>query len=148
MTTTTKIDHSTFIISFERQFAAPREDVFEAWTDPAQMKEWWDPTGVPLTECTIDLRPGGAFRFVGASDHAPPFSGVYRVVEPPAHLAFDAMGAAGHVHLSTVGDATHMTVTIRCASAEHLEQFVRLGVADGTDRTLDNLVAFIARQQR
>ena len=40
-----------------------------------------------------------------------------------------------------------MTVTIRCASAEHLAQFVKLGVDAGTDRTLDNLVAFIANKR-
>lgn len=40
-----------------------------------------------------------------------------------------------------------MTVTIRCASAEHLEQFVKLGADVGTDRTFDNLVEYVANKR-
>jgi uncharacterized protein YndB with AHSA1/START domain len=122
--------------------------VFDAWTDPARIKQWWDPTGTPLADCAIDLRPGGSFRFTMASDHAPPFAGVYNVIEKPAQLVFEAMGAVGTVKLDTEASTTRMTVTIRCASAEHLEQFVKLGVQDGTDRTFDNLVAHVARTRK
>lgn len=144
----TTIDRTTFTITFKRAFAAPREDVFDAWTDPERVKQWWDPTGTPLADCSIDLRPGGAFRFVNESGHGPPFAGVYSVVERPAQLVFDAMGALGTVHLESEGSTTHMTVTIRCPSSEHLEQFVKLGVASGTDRTLDNLVTHVARSRK
>lgn len=141
----TTIDRTTHTITFRRSFAAPPEEVFAAWTEPERIEQWWDPSGTPLAECTVDLRPGGAFRFVNASGHAPPFSGVYRVIERPAQLVFDAMGALGTVRLEASEGATRMTVTIRCSSAEHLEQFVKLGVAEGTDRTLDNLVAYVRK---
>ncbi len=143
----TTIDRATFTITFQRKFATPREDVFDAWTIPEQLAAWWDPTGAPLSECAIDLRPGGAFKFVNqGSAHSPPFAGVYRVIERPSLLAFDAMGAVGTVRLEGDRGTTHMTVTIRCASAEHLEQLVKLGVDAGTDRTLDNLVAHVAKK--
>ncbi len=143
----TQIDRTTFTITFQRTFAAPREDVFNAWTEPDQVSLWWDPSGTPLTECAIDLRPGGAFKFVNRDGgHSPPFAGVYRVVEPPALLVFDALGSVGTVKLEAKSGATHMIVTIRCASAEHLEQFVKLGIVVGTDRTLDNLVAHVTKQ--
>ena len=154
MTTTnamkTTIDRETFTITFRRSFAASREDVFDAWTDPESIEQWWDPTGTPLAECAVDLRVGGQFRFVNASHHGPPFAGTYREIERPNRLVFDAMGALGTVRLEAEGGAekTQMTVTIRCASAEHLETFVKLGVADGTDKTLDNLVAHVTRGQR
>lgn len=80
----TTIDHETFTITFRRSFDASREHVFDAWTDPERIKQWWDPTGTPLAECAVDLRPGGSFRFVNASGHAPPFAGVYSDVERPA----------------------------------------------------------------
>jgi uncharacterized protein YndB with AHSA1/START domain len=145
--TKTSIDRSTFTITFQRTFTAPREDVFDAWTQPEQIAEWWDPTGAPLSECAIDLRPGGAFKLVNrGSAHSPPFAGVYRVIERPSLLVFDALGSVGTVRLEGVRGKTKMTVTIRCASAEHLEQFVKLGVDVGTDRTLDNLVAYIAKK--
>jgi uncharacterized protein YndB with AHSA1/START domain len=146
--TKTTIDRDTFTITFKRTFAASREDVFDAWTDPDQVKKWWDPTGTPLADCAIDLRPGGAFRFAMASEHAPPFSGVYRQVERPARLVFDAMGAVGTVGLEAGAGTTRMVVTIRCPSAGHLEQFLKLGVDVGTDRTLDNLVAHVDQRRK
>lgn len=139
------VDRDTSTLTFRRTFDAPREAVFEAWTRPEQVQVWWDPTGAPLVECTIDLREGGAFRFVNQG-HSPPFEGVYRVVERPAELVFEAMGALGTVRLELASGATRMTVTIRCASAEHLAQFLAHGVDTGTVRTLDNLGAFVARR--
>lgn len=140
--TTTMIDRATFTIRFEREFRAPPEAVFDAWTLPAEVTGWWDPTGAPLVACTIDLRPGGAFAFV-SSGHAPPFAGTYREVARPTKLVFDAMGALGTVLLEGGADATHMVVTIACASAEHFAQFLALGVDQGTAITLDNLVAHV-----
>ncbi|MBK7078578.1 MAG: SRPBCC domain-containing protein [Myxococcales bacterium] len=140
--TGTTIDHQTFTITFERTFVAPPEDVFDAWTQPAHLTRWWDPTGTPLASCRVDLRPGGAFEFVNQA-HSPPFAGTYRVIERPARLEFDALGAAGTVSLTARDGATHMRVTIRCASAEHLAQFLQHGVDVGTAKTLDNLVAHL-----
>ncbi|MFO0663909.1 MAG: SRPBCC domain-containing protein [Polyangiaceae bacterium] len=142
----TVLDRETSTITFRRTFVASREDVFDAWTDPEQLKLWWDPTGTPLSECTVDLRPGGTFRFVNASSHAPPFSGVYKVIERPSELAFDAMGAYGTVRLEADGQHTRMTVTIRCATPEAFDHFVTLGIDTGTDQTLDNLVAHVTRK--
>jgi len=142
--TQTRIDRATHTITFERTVTAPREQVFAAWTEPEHLKHWWDPTGAPLAACTVDLRPGGAFSFTNRdSAHGPPFTGVYVTIERPARLVFEAMGAVGTVQLAAAGDATRMTVSIRCASAEHLDMFVRIGVADGTARTLDNLGRYL-----
>ncbi len=142
----TTIDRETNTITFQRRLAAPREDVFDAWTRPDEISRWWDPSGAKLTRCEIDLRPGGTFTFVNAGNaHSPPFTGTYRVIDAPAQLVFDAMGAVGTVTLASEKSGTHMTVTIRCASAEHLEMFLKLGVHEGTDRTFDNLVAYMAK---
>lgn len=137
------IDQETFTLTFERKLAAPREDVFDAWTRPERISDWWDPTGHRLISCDIDLRVGGAFRFVN-DGHGPPFEGQYVVIDRPARLVFEAMGSVGTVTLESQGAGTRMHVTIRCASKEHLAHFVQLGVADGTDRTLDNLVRYVA----
>lgn len=141
----TNIDRATFTVSFQRTLRASPEDVFDAWTHPAEVAEWWDPTGAKLVECTIDLRPGGSFTFVNEG-HSPPFSGVYRTVERPSRLVFEALGAVGTVLIESAGDTTHMHVSIRCASAEHLEKFVELGVDVNTAKTLDNLVAHVKKR--
>lgn len=137
------IDEATFTLTFERKLAAPREDVFDAWTRPERVSDWWDPTGHRLVGCEIDLRVGGSFRFVN-DGHAPPFEGSYVIIERPGRLVFEAMGSVGTVVLDSVGGGTRMHVSIRCASKEHLAHFVSLGVAAGTDRTLDNLVRHVA----
>lgn len=138
------VDRDTNAIVLTRTFAAPREQVFEAWTRPEHVACWWDPAGRPLAECEIDLRPGGAFRFV--NQHAPAaqqFAGVYREIAPPDYLVFEAMGAVGRVILEEVGGKTHLTMRIECGSAALLEQYLKMGIDAGTAKTLDNLVAYI-----
>jgi uncharacterized protein YndB with AHSA1/START domain len=141
-----EVDRAALTITLRRTFVAPREQVFEAWTQAEHVACWWDPTGTRLVECEIDLRPGGSFKFVNAN-HGPPFSGTYREIAPPARLVFDAMGAVGTVHLEDVRGETFMTVTIKCGSPGHFEQFLQLGVDEGTARTLDNLVAYVGAMQ-
>lgn len=140
------VDHKTHTLTFKRRMAATCEQIFEAWTNVEHMKQWWDPTGVPLAECTIDLRLGGTFRFVNQSHHGPPFVGAYREIDRPHRLVFEAMGALGTVLLVEQNGGSHMTVTIQCGSDEHFNMFVKLGVADGTARTLDNLVEHMQRK--
>ena len=138
------VDRDARTILLTRTFAAPRAQVFDAWTRPEHVACWWDPAGARLTECEIDLRPGGAFRFVNqGSPHAPPFSGIYREIAPPERLVFEAMGAIGTVVLKDVGSKTLLTVTIACGSAAQLDQLVKMGVDVGTSQTLDNLVLYV-----
>jgi uncharacterized protein YndB with AHSA1/START domain len=137
-----EIDTTTHTIRLRRSITAPIDKVFEAWTTAAIVARWWDPDGVPLRECDIDLRVGGAFRFVnqGHEDgHA--FAGTYREIAPPDRLVFDALGAEGRVDFVERNGRTDMTVAIVCASADHLQQFLTLGIATDTGRTLDQLVA-------
>jgi len=139
-----ELDRKRHALRFERQLGATPETAFRAWTEPAQVACWWDATGERLAECAIDLRVGGAFRFTNAQHRDRPFIGTYVEIAPPERLVFEAMGATGTVTLTPAGNGTHMIVEIRCASAEHLEQFVAMGVAAGTSQTLDNLAALLA----
>ena len=47
-----------------RVFDAPRELVWEAWTDPRHLARWWGPDGFTTTTSAFDMRPGGVWRFV------------------------------------------------------------------------------------
>lgn len=142
-----EIDRKTHVIVLTRVFAASREQVFAAWTQPEHVKCWWDPTGAPLAECEIDLRPGGAFRFVTRNARHP-FAGVYREISPPDRLVFEAMESTGRVILETVGGKTRLTVKIECGTAARLEEYLKMGVGDGTARTIDNLVAYVREHIR
>ena len=137
------IDRASRTIRLTRDFDASRAEIFEAWTKPEHVSCWWDPTGEPLAACEIDLRPGGAFKFVIRSNPNMPFAGVYRQIAPPDRLAFEAMGSTGRVMLREAEGKTHMLVEIECRSDEQFEQFLKMGVNVGTGRTLDNLVAYM-----
>lgn len=75
-------------------FDAPRDKVFEAWTDPNQFSQWWGPKGfsAPLDKVSLDVRPGGEWRAPIVSDDDSsveiPFSGTYKVIDKPNKLAF------------------------------------------------------------
>jgi uncharacterized protein YndB with AHSA1/START domain len=142
------IDHAAHCIRLERRFKASPAQVFEAWTKPEHVTCWWDPGRQPLAVCEIDLRPGGAFTFVPQGQSHSPFSGVYREIVPCKRLTFEALGAIGRVLLEEDGRGTRLTVEIQCHSAEHLQQFLQVGVDEGTGRTLDNLVTYVGAQTR
>jgi len=140
------IDRANFTIRFERRLGAAPAAVFDAWTKPEEISLWWDPEGRPLLRCEIDLRVGGRFAFATRSHPEMPFTGSYQEIQPPGRLVFDGLGATGTVLIVGEGAGTRLTVLIRCASAEHFEQFLKIGVAKGTAQTLDNLVAFTGRR--
>jgi uncharacterized protein YndB with AHSA1/START domain len=141
------IDRETLSFHFERLLDASEAEAFDAWTTPDQLAAWWDPTGAPLAACEIDLRVGGAFTLQNAG-HAPPFRGVYTVLERPTTLAFEAMGTVGTVRFVAERHQTRMTVVIKSPSREHFETFTRLGIYEGTQRTFDNLVARFSSKKR
>lgn len=141
-----EIDHTTHTIRFVRSFDAPAELVFEAWTRAEHLRCWWDAAGGLLAVCEVDLRPGGTFRFVSGAHPDMPFTGVYLEIAPPDRLTFEALDSTGRVLFTSSGGKTRMTVEIACRSAEQLEQFLKMGVDAGTSQTLDNLVAYVARQ--
>lgn len=138
-------------IVITRTFEAPRTVVFEAWTTAEHVAHWWDPSGAPLTVCEIDLRPNGAFRFVhgGPDGLAYSFAGVYREVVAPARLVFATRNAptgpdsVGTLVFSEHAGKTTVTMTIECESMADRDAMLKMGVAVGITRTLDNLDGYL-----
>lgn len=73
-----------------RTFDAPRERVWEAWTDPEQIAQWWGPAGFTVPNCELDVRPGGAFSIdMQAPDGTIyPDEGEFHEVDEPERLVF------------------------------------------------------------
>ena len=95
-----------------RIFDAPRDVVFQAWTEPGRVARWWGPQGFVTTYCDMDIRPGGGFRVCMRSPEGAEHwkQGVYREVVEPERLVFtfaweDAEGKPGHQTLVTVSFA-------------------------------------------
>ena len=136
-TVTTPSDREIVIT---RSFAAPRRVVFDAWTKPEHVAQWWDPNRTPLAICEIDLRPNGAFRFVhqGPLGSAHPFTGIYREIEPPQRLVFTTNSPSGAREASSPVRKS-LTMTIACQSKVDRDALLKMRVDVGTIRTLDNL---------
>jgi uncharacterized protein YndB with AHSA1/START domain len=137
-----------------RTFDAPREDVFEAWTTPEQVALWWDPTGAPLAVCEIDLRPGGAFRWINRGEIGAkhPFAGIYREIAPPQRLVFDVRISPqspqqrGTLVFAKAGGKTTLTMTIECESVALRDAMLSMRIDAGTARTLENLATHLRRR--
>jgi uncharacterized protein YndB with AHSA1/START domain len=78
------------VIQVRRTFAAPRERVFRAWTEPVALQHWLSPAGCATSLAQVDLRVGGGYRIGMQYPGQPVFyvSGVYREVRPPERLVF------------------------------------------------------------
>jgi uncharacterized protein YndB with AHSA1/START domain len=92
-----------------RTLDAPRALVFRAWTDPEHLARWWGPRGFTTPSCTMDVRPGGAWRIcMRAPDGVDHWvQGVYREVVEPERLVTswaweEADGSPGRETLLTV----------------------------------------------
>jgi len=142
-------------VVYTRVFAAPRDLVFEASTRPEHVKKWWGPRGFTVTVCEIDLRPGGAYRFVqsGPDGNEYPFKGVYREVVPPEQLVytqiFDVPGLSDHELLVSVtfnehDGATLLTGRLLFESVEDRVAAMETGMAQGMAETLDRLEEHLA----
>ncbi len=73
-----------------RHFNFPPEDVYAAWVDPEQLREWFaNGEDLVVEEASLDVRPGGEFRIrlYDGEDHMCAF-GTYQRVEPPNLLQF------------------------------------------------------------
>jgi DNA-binding transcriptional ArsR family regulator len=87
-------------IAITRVFDAPRELVWEAWTNPKQVAQWWGPNGFTTPVCELDLRPGGAIRIDmrGHDGTVYPMTGIYRENVEPERLVLtsEALDKDGH----------------------------------------------------
>ncbi len=136
-----------------RVFDAPRPLVFKAWTEPEHLVRWWGPQGFTTPSCTMDVRPGGAFRLCMRSpegtDHW--LRGVYREVVEPERLVCtwaweDAEGRPGHETVLTVtfaeqGAKTQLTLhqaVFESVTARDAHQ-------EGWTSALDRLAEFLAQ---
>jgi uncharacterized protein YndB with AHSA1/START domain len=137
-----------------RLIDAPRELVFQAWTDPRHLAQWWGPQHVTNAVCEVDPRPGGAIRIDmrGPDGVIYPMKGVFREVVAPERLVFtstaveDAAGNPQLEGLATVTFAEHegktlLTVHNLILKAGPGAADALAGMDEGWNQSLDRLVA-------
>jgi len=140
-------------IVITRLFDAPRDLVFQAWTDPQHVDSWWGPTGFRTTTHEIDIRPGGLWRF---TMHGPdgidyPNKIVYLEITKPALLVYDhgddgQRGFHVTVTFEEQGNKTRLTMRSLFATAEEREMVVtKYHAIEGGNQTLDRFAQHLEK---
>lgn len=140
-----------------RVFDAPRRLVFEAFTTPALLKRWLEAPGRSMEVCNIDLRVGGAYRFVwrGPGQRDVGMYGTYRELAPPECIATTEAWEdwdAGESQVRTVfterDGKTTMTSTITFPSRDVRDAVLKSGLARGAGENYDRLAHMLESMAR
>jgi uncharacterized protein YndB with AHSA1/START domain len=141
---------------FERTFDAPRERVWEAFTDPKLIPLWWGQHGTITTVEEMDVRPGGKWRYVNSAPDREDvtFYGEYLEVTPPEGYKWtfmfdlDGVGPTGGPEtfiLEEVDGKTKVTSIGHMGSAEAIETALATGMVGGAIETWDRLEALLKK---
>jgi uncharacterized protein YndB with AHSA1/START domain len=137
-------------ILIEREFDAPKELVWKAFTTPELVQRWWHARRGEMKVAEIDLRPGGSWRYAmttheGGFEVA--FHGEYREVVPHERIVSTevyegAPGAGPAVNTLTLEERdgrTRLTILVEHASKADRDAHVASGMEDGLQDALDLL---------
>ncbi len=131
-----------------REFDAPKELVWKAWTTPELVKQWWHANRGEVTVAEIDLRVGGTWRsvMVTADGFEVAFHGEYREIEPYDRLvsteAFEGIpnpdenATVNTMTLDEDNGRTTVTILIQCPSREVRDAMIDSGMEAGMQDAL------------
>jgi uncharacterized protein YndB with AHSA1/START domain len=155
MTAAGQYGERTVVIS--RVLDAPRALVWQAWTDPAMLAQWFGPKGFTNPVCELDARVGGALRIVmRALDGAEyPMEGVFREVVPPARLVFSKIAVDKDGNRLLEGETsvtfaehdgkTTLTLTTHAVGLVPIAQQMLAGMEAGWTQSIDKLEMLVTR---
>jgi uncharacterized protein YndB with AHSA1/START domain len=137
-------------VTITRVYDAPARLLFEAYSKPEHIKQWFGPKGWPVTLCEMDFRVGGRFRFAmtGLSGKQnTPFGGEYLEIVPNKKIVYDngfETKGAGRMVVTVTFDETgagKTTLTIHTLfqSIAMRNSHVSRGFEQGTNSGLDQL---------
>jgi uncharacterized protein YndB with AHSA1/START domain len=144
-------------IVITRVFDAPRELVWEAWTDPKHVVNWWGPRGFTTTIEKMDVRPSGVWKHVmhGPDGTDYPNSSVFKEVVKPERIVYShgggKKGGRGVHFVATwtfeaLGDKTKVTMHSIFPSAADRDFVVKeYGAIEGGKQTLERLGEYLPK---
>lgn len=145
-------------IAMTRVFNAPQRLVFDALTKPALVKRWLlGPPGWSMPVCEIELRVGGAYRYVWRNDGKGKemgMGGVFREIVPHERIVctelFDEAWYEGEALVTNVlveqGGKTTLTLTSRFGSRETRDAVLKSGMESGVAISYDRLEELLTSQ--
>lgn len=142
-------------IRITRIYDAPVKMVWEAWTDPDQVAQWWGPRGFTLTTHSKELRPGGIWSY---TMHGPdgvdyPNKTLYHVVEKHSRLVYDHGGNDDrpplfrvNVDFTETKGKTKMEMRMTLPTPEAAEETRKFIKKAGGDATWDRLAEYLEQE--
>lgn len=135
-------------ILITREFDAPRHLVYRAWTTPEMVKRWWAGKRGEVTIAEIDLRVGGAWRYVMTAhgEFEVGFHGVYRelvendrIVSTEVYEGAPDAEAINTLALTENDGRTTMTVLVQHQNQANRDMHINSGMEGGMNEALDKL---------
>ena len=139
-------------LGISRVLNAPRDLVWEVWTNPEHIKHWWGPTGFKNTISKMDVRPEGVWDFIMHGPDGTDFRNkhIYKEVIKPEKLVMEHVTAPKFrmtVTFEEQGNKTLVTIHSLFESAEQLRDVIKVFKADeGMRQNVDRLEAYISSQ--
>jgi uncharacterized protein YndB with AHSA1/START domain len=140
------------ILTHKRILDAPRDLVWEVWTNPAHIKEWWGPNGFSLTTKAMSVKPGELWEFVMHGMGRDWTNKIeYVEVIKPSLLTYKHTGAASEdfnftvsVFFEEVDGKTLLTMQSVFKSKEIIDELNRkVNAIEGGKQTLDRLGLYL-----
>lgn len=137
-----------------RVLNAPRELVFEVWTDPEHLAHWYGPNGFTITTHEIDVKPGGVWKFMmhGPDGRDYPNKIIFSEVVKPEKLVYhhasddDTEPVSFHVTVTFEAEEgkTKLTMNSDFGSPEELERVDKeYGAIEGDKQTITRLAEYL-----
>jgi uncharacterized protein YndB with AHSA1/START domain len=138
-------------ILITREFDAPKHLVYKAYTTPELVRRWWHAKRGEVTSCEIDLRVGGAWRYVMVTEDGTEvgFNGEYREIVPNQRIVStevyegapeaDADPVLNTLTLTEADGRTTLTILMQAPSKEIRDTIIHSGMEDGLQDALDLL---------
>ena len=150
-----KVDPKLDLV-LERNIDVPRELVWTAWTTPKHIRQWFVPAPWTITDCEIDLRPGGSFRTVMRSPEGQEFPniGCYLDIVPNERLIWTDTLLPGYrpsenpfftaiLTLEPQGSGTRYTAIALHRDEAGRKKHEEMGFEEGWGTVADQMVAYI-----
>jgi PhnB protein len=150
-------------LTIVRAFDAPLPLVWNAWTDPAILDQWWAPLPWRAETKTMDFTEGGfrLYNMKGPNGEKSWNKEIFKTIKPQKLIVNDAIFCDEeghrnhdfpvmywHKQFSQTGDETTVNVEITFDSESDLEQIVKMGFREGFGMGLDNLERYLSTRDR
>ena len=164
MTATQQSKETEIVIN--REFTAPRQLVWDVWTQPKHIEKWFGPKGFDTRVEKFDFKVGGraTYVMVGPDGKEYPGTGVYKEIVPiekivttdefgegfeESHPDMDLpQGMVTTALFDDLSDKTKLTLIISHPTVEDRKKHEAMGVVDGWNSTLDKLEEYAAQLQK